>query len=201
MLFPAGSFAGFGRQRRACVRRACSSSCSPPTCVASARTAVSSSSRSRPAGSRETWVVSDGSATAAAQSSSGDCHIVERGAALLVDVGSALLHGRLGAAGASAGSSAPRLGQLLPELLRRVARGAAPRLGLRATVPSRRTSAVMPTVTTIHFRSWAPARWYSAPLRDWYDSAASCLAPGPPVPGGAFTGEADSDRGKELAGT
>jgi small subunit ribosomal protein S6 len=35
----------------------------------------------------------------------------------------------------------------------------------------------------------------------WYPSAASCLAPGPPVPGGAYTGEADSDRGKENAGT
>jgi small subunit ribosomal protein S6 len=35
----------------------------------------------------------------------------------------------------------------------------------------------------------------------WYDSAASCLAPGLPVPGGASTGEADSERGKELTGT
>ena len=38
-------------------------------------------------------------------------------------------------------------------------------------------------------------------MPDWYDSAASCLAPGPPVPGGAYTGEADSDRGKENRGT
>ena len=37
--------------------------------------------------------------------------------------------------------------------------------------------------------------------RGRYNPAASCLAPGPTVPGGAFTGEADSDRGKENRGT
>jgi small subunit ribosomal protein S6 len=37
--------------------------------------------------------------------------------------------------------------------------------------------------------------------RGRYNPAASCLAPGPPVPGGPFTGEADSDRGKENTGT
>jgi small subunit ribosomal protein S6 len=42
----------------------------------------------------------------------------------------------------------------------------------------------------------------SAALRSSsYNPAASCLASGSPVPGGAFTGEADSDRGKELKGT
>jgi small subunit ribosomal protein S6 len=42
------------------------------------------------------------------------------------------------------------------------------------------------------------ARWYRHGQKPaWYHRAASCFALAPSVPGGAFRGEADSDRGKE----
>ena len=68
-------------------RSACTSAWRPSTCDVSERTAPTSSTASCSSGSRETCVVSDGSATVAGSALVGGLHLVERCTALLVHLG------------------------------------------------------------------------------------------------------------------